>query len=426
MNPERAPRNPHRPPSARCGAARLGGVLLLLFLLSAGLRLGSIQHGGPDNYLPDTHVVRNALGMAKDKNPIPPSGKYSTYPYLLPYTLLPVYATQYAWGRVQGDWNNAEEFKSEVMTHPWRVHLTARLVLALIAALAPLFVFLGLRQCGLGPGAVWGAVFLATCLLHVQHSGQERPWAPLITFMMATGWASAVFVKRGRPRHLILAGVCAGLAVATHQGGLAAAWMPAVAWLLVTLRGPSEVDPRLTYPHPIGYGVICAGSFLLVALLLGYPFLLVHGAPQGADVVMSEQLQGTQHFTLGGQSTVIGFRGATLEKLSRMFVGYDPALVLLALLGLWSALKQRAARPTVIFALVWGAFFLTNVNDHVRYLLPFAAGLTWAAGFACERLWKHRLGQVALLGLLGLSLTQVARFHYVMNQTDTRQSMRVQ
>lgn len=404
------------------GRARVGLILTLLFLLSAGLRLASIQHGGPDNYLPDTHVVRNALGMAKDKNPIPPSGQYSTYPYLLSYTLLPVYAGQYALGRAQGEWRNAEEFKSAVMSDPWRVHLPARVVLALLAAFAPLFVYLGLRRCGLGVGAVWGAVFLATCLLHVQHSEQERPWAPLISALMACGWASAAYVQSARPRWLVLAGVCAGLAVAIHQGGLAGALMPAIAWVLVSLR-PAD---RGAWTRALGWGFACAGTFLLVAIPLGYPFLLVHGPPAGDAVVMSDQLEGTQHFTLGGQSTVFGFRWATLERLSKILVGYDPGLVLMALLGVWGALRSRAARPTVLFALVWGAYFLTNINDHARYLLPFAGGLAWAGGFAAERLWKHRAGQVALLAVLSLALVQIARLHYVLQQADTRAVLRAQ
>ncbi len=398
------------------GAARVGWTLLCLFLLSAGLRLASIQHGGPDNYLPDTHVVRNALGMAKDKHPVPPSGQYSSYPYLLSYTLLPVYAGQYAWGRARGEWRNADDFKSAVMSDPWRVHLPARVVLALLAALAPLFVYLGLRRCGLGVGAVWGAVFLATCLLHVHHSEQERPWAPLISAMMACGWASAAYVQSARPRWLLVAGLTAGLAVATHQGGLAAALMPAIAWVLVNARAPQ----RKTWARAIGLGFACAASFMVVALVLGYPFLLLHGAPAGDAVVMNDQLQGTQHFTLGGQSTVFGFRWATLERLSKILVGYDPGLVLVGVVGLWAALRSRASRPTVLFALIWGAYFLTNVNDRARYLLPFAGGLCWAAGFAAERLWKHRLGQGALLAALTLAMVQVARLHYVLQQTDTR------
>ncbi len=401
---------------------RLGlWTLVALVLFPAILRLAPIQHGKPDNYLPDTHIVRNALGMAQAKNPVPPAGRYSTYPYLLSYTLLPVYASQYALGRAQGDWQGPGEFGHRVLQEPWRAHLPARIVFALLASLAPLLVFLGLRRCGLGVGAWWGAFFMATCLLHVHHSVQERPWAPLITFLCGCAWACAAAVQSGRYRYLVWAGIWAGLAVATHQAGLPAPLMPAIAWLLMgkSFRG-EELKTRLRF------GFTCAVAFLLVALLLGYPYLLVHGPPSGDQVVMNQHLQDVQHVGLGGQSTVIGIRWATFPHLTRILVGYDPALVVLGLAGLLFAMQSRAARPIIIFALLWAAFFLTNFNDHARYLLPLAAGLTWAAGFTSEILWRKPWGKVLLGAFALLALVQVGRFTQVMRATDTRQLMHAQ
>ncbi|MEM7517286.1 MAG: hypothetical protein AAF368_10225, partial [Planctomycetota bacterium] len=77
----------------------------ILFLLPLALRQIPMDHGMPRNYLPDTHVVRQALGMARDKDPAPLVGTYSTYPNLLAYSLLPVYAGQYFTGRALGEWS---------------------------------------------------------------------------------------------------------------------------------------------------------------------------------------------------------------------------------------------------------------------------------------------------------------------------------
>jgi hypothetical protein len=106
--------------------------------------------------------------------------------------------------------------------------------------------------------------------------------------------------------------------------------------------------------------------------------------------------------------------------LSTVFLGYDPAILLLGIFGLWGALVNRIARPMVLFACAWGVFFLTNVNDHVRYLLPLAAGLTWASGFAAERLNKSKVGRVVLISMAGLALIQALRLDFVLRQTDTR------
>ncbi len=389
--------------------------LLILVALPLFLRLAPIQHGRPDGFLPDTHVVRNALGMAKDKNLVPPANTYSTYPNAIPYMLLPIYGAQYAIGRATGEWSGTGEYGATLMEHPWRAHLPARILCALLASLAPLFVFHGLRRCGLGKGALWGAFFMATCLLHVHYSGQERPWAPLTAAMCATGWAAAAFVDSKRYAYLVTSGLCAGLAVAMHPGGLGAALIPAIAWCLVDLPWKAEgLKSRLLWGH------VCAGAFLVVALLIGYPNLLVHGKTDPSGVIMGEMIQDKSHFTLAGQSVVFGFRFETLKHLSTVFLGYDPAIILLGLFGLLTSLGNKAARPMVLFALIWGAFFLTNVNDHVRYLLPLAAGLTWCCGFAAERLDRSKAGRIVLATVAGLVLVQALRLDFVLRQTDTR------
>ncbi|MGB0333262.1 MAG: hypothetical protein ACPGPE_15740, partial [Planctomycetota bacterium] len=67
--------------------------VLLIGGLSCALRLWPIGHGAPTpDFVPDTHVVRNALHMLGDEDLVPPANAHSSYPYLLPYLLLPVYA----------------------------------------------------------------------------------------------------------------------------------------------------------------------------------------------------------------------------------------------------------------------------------------------------------------------------------------------
>ena len=68
------------------------------------LRLWPIGHGAPTpDLVPDTHVVRNALHMLGDEDLVPPANAHSSYPYLLPYLLLPVYAADFLWGSLQGE-----------------------------------------------------------------------------------------------------------------------------------------------------------------------------------------------------------------------------------------------------------------------------------------------------------------------------------
>ena len=177
------PQDPAAPSASR---RRPFALLLALLALSLAPRLMPLGHGLPRNYVPDTHIVRAALGMAKDRDPVPPVGKYSTYPNLLPYLLLPVYTGEYALGRLTGRFAGPGEFQAEVLEAPGRMHFLARVLVALLSALAPLLAFALARTAGLTAGAWIAGVLMATALLHIHFSVQERPWGPLVTALLLT------------------------------------------------------------------------------------------------------------------------------------------------------------------------------------------------------------------------------------------------
>lgn len=394
-------------------AQGLGLGLLLLFLLAAGLRLAPIKHGLPDNHVPDTHVVRAALGMASDKDPVPPVGRWSTYPNLLPYTLVPFYAAQYAAGRVAGEWSGSGEYANALKEHPERAHLLARRVLALLAALLPLILVLGLRAAGLGAGAWFGGALGATSLLLVHLALHERPWAPLATFTALAMAPAAVHARTGGGRSLLLCGLASALAFSTHQAGALTVLIPALAWA-ASPRGwrGAELGERLRL------GLLSALVFVALALVVGHPYLVRYGATPTEAVAAGEHLANASHVSIGGQSVVFQLSMETLEGLSRALAGYDPVLLVLALAGLLPALRQRALLPAAGFTLLWGAFFMTNQNEHVRYLVPMAAGLCWPAAAAFERMGPgaRRLAWLALL----LPLAQAVRLGVVLSREDTR------
>ncbi len=387
-------------------------TLVVLFALPLFLRLWPIEHGLPaTSYVPDTHVVRNALGMARDGTLAPPSGRYSTYPYLLSYLLLPVYAGEYALGRATGEWGGTAEFAERALEDPAVVHLPARILFALLCALTPWVVFRATRAAGLGRGAWVSAWLVATGLLHLHFSVQERPWGVLALFFALAAWPAALYAREGRRRHLVLSGLAAGLAFATHQAGLAALGLPGLAWLCGPLgyRG-RDLGRRVTD------GVACVALAAVVGVLVGHPYVFVHGAPEASSFASVQDVD----LAVGGQAIRFGLRQASLVRLSRALAGYDPAILVLAALGLWGSLAMRGTRPVAIFVLAWLAFFLTNQNDHVRYLLPAAVLLAWPAGLAAELLLARRFGIVLLVPLLTLPLVQALRLTWVLRNPDTR------
>ena len=386
--------------------------LVVLFVLPLFLRLAAIDHGQPRNYVPDTHAVRAALGMARDRDPAPPVGRYSTYPNLMPYMLVGVFGGRFVCGTLDGSWSGAEEFGEVVMTEPAIVHLLARLLVALLGALTPWVVLRAARAMGLGRGAWVAAWLVGVGVLHVHFSVQERPWIPMVFFMALALWPAALYVGEPRLRRLVAVGAAAGLAFATHQAGLLALGIGGLAWLLA----PVGWD-RPALVRRLGHALVCVVLFALVALFLGHPYLLVHGSTPSAGVVGGA----ASDFSVGGQGILLAFRLESVGRQLTTSIGHDPALWILAVAGLAASLRAPRARPCVLFGLAWAALFMTLENDHVRYLLPLSVFLAIPAGFAGERLaaggpWAR----ASLVVLLAVPLLTSVRLVSVLGSEDTR------
>jgi hypothetical protein len=376
------------------------------------LRVWPIDHGLPRRYVPDDHAIKNALGMARDRDLLPAMGTYSTYPYLVSYALLPLYAGQYALGRIQGRWGGVDEYGELLLDAPGLAQRPARLLVGVLGALTALAVLAVAREAGLGIGAPLAAWLTATSLLSVQLSTHARPWVPLVLCAALALWRAIAFARRGRPRDLLLASAAAGLGFACHQAGLALLAIPGAAWLLSPGWRARELVPRA------GRGALAVVVFALVALVTGYGYFLKHGGTAPERVVGTEI--DVEKLSIGGQATVLGVSLDSAATLSAKLFGYDPALVALGLWGAALAWRRRELRAAwLAFALI-GGFFLTNPSDHVRYLLPATPFLALFAGLAAERLVASAVGRALLALACALPLVQALRLGWLLRQEDTR------
>ncbi|MBI5435451.1 MAG: hypothetical protein HZA52_21635 [Planctomycetes bacterium] len=390
------------------------GAVLVLLLLPLVLRLAPIGHGAPRNYVPDTHVVKNALGMAKDKDLIPPVGKYSSYPYLIPYLLLPIYGGEYAVGRAVGAWHSAEEFKVRALDSPAIVQIPARVLVALFGALSAVAAFAAARALGLKSGA-WAAAFLVgTSLLHVQLSTHERPWIPVVFFGLLAVGSAAKHTSDGRVFSLLASALFAAFAFACHQSGLVFLALVGLAWACA----PGANDAA-GWRRRIGRGVIAVTGFVVLALLVGHPYYLRYGRVLQEQVVGADQAAG--NFSVGGQAVRFGFSWSSVEHLAVSFFAYDPVLVVLGVVGLFLWARERRWTMLFAFTLGIGVFFLTNPSDHVRYLLPVGTLLALFAARTVELAWTRPATRAVVALLLAVPLVQAVRFDVVLASEDTRE-----
>ncbi len=390
-------------------------ALLVLFLVPLFVRLWPIEHGFPRNYVPDSSVSRAALSMARDREFAPPSGRYTQYPNLLPYLLVPVYAAEYALGRSSGAWQDSKEFGAHMLEHPEDAQRPARILVALLGALTPLLVFGAARAAGMQRGAWIAAWLVGTGLLHTHFSVQERPWVPMTFFLTLALWPAVLHVREGRTRHLVFAGLAAALSFAVHQGGLGALGLVGLAWALAP-GGWTGVALR----RRLLAGVACVAAFALLGVVAGYAQYLVHPDHTTDNVILADLVAQEGGVGVGSVSFVFQLRPESLVRLSRALFGYDPLLVALGLLGFWPALKRRELRAPMIFLAAWAAIFLTNTSDHVRYLLPVAVLLAFPAGLAAERWLTTRSSMAAVGLLLCFPLVEVLRLDVLLRRADTR------
>ena len=390
-----------------------GRDLVLALFLALALRWSAVGHGLPHYaYVPDNHVVKAALGMARDMDLTAPSGTYTSYPYLMPYMLLPIYGAWYGTGRLQGDWSSTAEFGGHLLEDPSTAYFMARWLVVAFALLLVAGVGRLTAHVGSTRAAGLAACLAATALMPWQFSLMARPWVPLTALGV---WAlERAFQARmtGRTRTWLAAGALAGLSAACHQAGLL--FGPLVGLVLLMPAGERAATRKLA-----GAGASALG-FLAAAVVLGYPFWLVHGGLSGGGPGQETAV------AVGGQGIRWQFGGARAWVLARSLFGYDPMLVLLGIGGFVLSRREEKGRElrTALSwcAGLWIALFLAYSGAHVRYLLPGVMLMVPLAGIAGAR-WADRKGahgRRVLAVILLVPVVQAARAANVMVRSDNR------
>ncbi|MCB9897159.1 MAG: hypothetical protein H6825_04055 [Planctomycetes bacterium] len=409
--------------------------VLCALLVSALLMSLSLAHGLPQRYVPDDHVVRCALGIARDVSAaegasaklaalVPPAGRYTTYPYLLPYVDLGALAATYMGGRALGAWGGAGPFREAVFENPGLAWLPGRIVSVLLALLLPWAAAKAARELGRPRGeAALAALLAGTSLLVVQYAHTTRPWAPMVGFGAASLAFALAFVRARRGRDALLCCVSAGCAGATLQVGLLFLAVPLTACAAALpgahADGGADAGKRLlrTFAAALFVGVC-------VLVLVGWPHTLVHGGDTGSGAIADPADQVS--LELGGQAFKFDiFGGALLRPTLRAWLLYDPVLVLLGALGVVMLLRVAPRGPVLLLvlapAVLFAGLFLLYDGTHVRYLMPATPFLALGAARVLAALAARGGAARALaLALLALPLVQCARLDWLLAQEDTR------
>jgi len=238
-----------------------------IFTIALTLRLWGITYGLPHEYISDeSFFVRHALRFGTgDLNP-----HWFTYPTFFLYLLFFLYGLYFVVGFVLGIFHSLQDFATLYFLDPSAFYLIGRGAMAFIGALTVLLLYgLGRRLYGQRSGLL-AAFFLASTFLHVHNSHYIAAVdIPMTFFVLLSFYFLIRFWQEMLGRFYILAGLCAGLAMANkYQAGLIV--VPLV--LVYLLQFP---PPRRW--REVVWNRDLLGGFLAVAVgfLLGCPFAVL-------------------------------------------------------------------------------------------------------------------------------------------------------
>ncbi len=369
---------------------RFGLFLLLLFAGAVAVRVFGLTWDQGHNYHPDERRIVEAVHQLSFSPP-------QLDPKFYAYGSLPFYVTRAAASLL----GNAS---------PWflswdGILLTSRVLSALWGAAAcVLLALLGRRLFGESAGLLAGT-FLAIAVFPVQNSHFGTNDIPLATLVTATFLLLARALDRETPASFALAGLAAGLALATKASAMTLLLPLGLAPLLLFLR-----TRRL--PRALA-AAAATGAGFAAAFLAGQPTVVFAARELLAGVAEQGQMvrnAGSVPYT----NQYVGVPKVLYDLGEIVLWGLGPALGLAALAGVVARIrplwKSRDPRELLLWA--WAVpFFAVTASFDVkfpRYLLPLYPLLLLAAGALLARReaegGARRFARRAVLGLSGTYL----------------------
>ncbi|HSE96172.1 MAG TPA: glycosyltransferase family 39 protein, partial [Methylomirabilota bacterium] len=399
------------PEGARRGVWIAFGLILTLGAL---VRYAGLSYGLPHTYHSDEGriVVRAVRFLSGDTDP-----RFFNWPSLYMYLLSGLYGLTFG----------VRESLTLFAADPGPFYLLGRTVTATLgtATIAMLYL-LAAPLYGRVVAALAG-LFLAVNLLHVHDSQYVTTDVPL-TFLITLGLMAVLrYLRDGRSRQAVGAGLVAGLATSMkYPGGLLL--LPLLVAHLLRLRAaPGGARTAVVTP-----GLVGAGLAGLAAFVAGTPYAVL--TPRAFVHGVLDEVREIQSVQFGNEADLPGYlfhllhslpeaMGVPLLLLAAGGLGLlawrrAPAdLVLLAfplpyflVIGTWSSRFERYAVPLLPFLALLAALALV-------VLIPRLVRATWRA----ERRGYGWVGvAAAVVLLLAPELYRVGRFHVLLGRPDTR------
>lgn len=306
----------------------------------------------------------------------------------------------YAVGRMAGWWQQPADLLVAWCGAPWLFRIPPRAI-AMTAGIASLVAARAIAAMSIDRWTALAApALLGSWLVFVREHHHGMYDAPGAGAAMLALWAASTYVRTRAARHLVLAGVLAGLATSCKLN--LAATVPAVlAAPLVATSGRRVRD------------VILAGVAAGLGFAATTPEIVLETARMRAYLAVYIP---TQHAVL---SNAAGGGGNRLVETLSSGVGWPGLVTACAGLVLAAIARERTLAPLIAFVAAYGVILLRSPLVLLRYALPIVGPLAVLAAYALARM-RRPARRVTTLVLIALGLPGNVAYVRLLAREDTR------
>jgi 4-amino-4-deoxy-L-arabinose transferase-like glycosyltransferase len=409
-------------------------ILILILLLALAIRLVGISYGLPYIYHVDEARFANISldYFSGDLNP-----HFFHVPTLYTYMVAGTWAVYFYSGKILGKFNTTADFMGSFSEDPTLFMILGRLLTVLLSVGTVFLAYwIGTKMFNRRVGTI-ASLLLIFSHVHNKISHYMVPDSPMIFFFMLAFLFIWYIYQKGNKKFYILAGLFAGLAMATKYGGqmLFLPLLLAHVFRILDRKQPVK-DIFLSVP------LFLSGIFFVLGFFLGCPYcFLDYPAFWKGFTWQSQHLYVEGHF---GSSTAQpawlfylqhGFReniGLLTQFLVLGGVVYglikhrkkdilllSTPLVLFFIIGGWKAMAVRYLLPLTPFLILIASVFLETILSRIE------SGLERGPSSSLHRPGrKGWLTAFIILIFILPSVYKVIRFNLVLTQTDTRTAVR--
>ncbi len=403
-------------------------ILIGIIALGVIVRTWGISWSLPYTYHVDEAMFaqKAAKHVSGDLNP-----KFFHVPSLYPYLVAGTWEIYYFIGKLNGSFKTKAEFIEIYVKNPTVFYILGRLVTLIFSLGTILIVYLiGKKMYNPRVGLI-ASLFLIFSPEHNKYSHYLMPDSPMLFFLVSSFLFIWLIYVKGERKHYILAGLLAGLAMATKYGGQML-FLPLFLAHLFRLLEKREPLRKIILNLDLVLSVI----FFLLAFFVSCPYSILdfkifwrdfkwqsrhllqsgHYGSSMAQPALFFYLQYGFKENIGLLSQFLVLGGAFLTFLSRrkkdlLLVSYP--LILFLMMGTWKTRAVRYLLPATPFFILIGSFFLDFLLARLSHLLVKAKLSFFSKG-------KEIFILATVLIFLLFPGVKALRFDYTLTQEDTR------